>query len=119
VFWYEKKMLRHLTKYPNDYAGALRKIPKRIRRLYVHAYQAYVFNQKLQQAILKGKIPKSITIEGFRVPKLPELQTIAIHRQSYIKPKNFQIRRVKDDAATIEFTLARGEYASTLLSFLL
>ena len=44
VFWYEKNMLRHLKKYPNDYAGALRRIPKRIRRLYIHAYQSYIFN---------------------------------------------------------------------------
>jgi tRNA pseudouridine13 synthase len=115
VFWYEKKMLRHLAKYPHDYAGALRRIPKRILQIYPHAYQSYLFNNKLRQAIVDNQIPQTITIEGFKVQKMPELNIHPITRASIIKPTNFHILRVRDDIATIRFTLGKGEYASTLL----
>ncbi|NIO22656.1 MAG: tRNA pseudouridine(13) synthase TruD, partial [Candidatus Aenigmarchaeota archaeon] len=35
-------LMNHLTAKPNDYAGALRKIPKKFRRMFVHAYQSYL-----------------------------------------------------------------------------
>jgi len=34
----------HLRIYPRDYVGALRSLPKRILRLYVHAYQSWFWN---------------------------------------------------------------------------
>lgn len=119
VYWYERKMLYHLQKHPNDFAGALLKIPKRIRRLYPHAYQSDIFNNKLNQALSKKSVPNYITVQGFRVPKMPELNTILIQRLSYIIPKYFDILAVINNKMTIRFILNKGEYASTLLSHLL
>ena len=34
---YERSMLDLLSKNPNDYAGALRRLPKKLRRMLVHA----------------------------------------------------------------------------------
>ncbi len=118
VFWYEKKMLRHLKKYPNDYAGALRKIPKRIRRLYVHAYQSYVFNEELRQGIAENQVPKTITIQGFAVPRMPELEARQLERRSFLVVKDFRVLKVMNSTVRLRFTLRKGEYASTLLSFL-
>ena len=119
VFWYEKRMLRHLKKYPKDYAGALRKIPKRIRRLYIHAYQSHIFNQKLRQAIFENQVPKTITIQGFAVPRMPELEARQLERRSLLVAKDFKVLRVTSGTVKLRFTLRKGEYASTLLSYLL
>ncbi|UCH02130.1 MAG: tRNA pseudouridine(13) synthase TruD, partial [Candidatus Bathyarchaeota archaeon] len=118
VFWYEKNMLRHLAKFPNDYAGAIRKIPKRIRRLYTHAYQSYIFNEKLGQKLLKKRVPKTIIVQGYTVPTMPELNTIPIERNSYLIAKDFKTLMVKNGIVKIRFTLPSGGYASTLLSHL-
>ncbi len=117
-FWYEKRVLHHLKKYPNDYAGALRRIPKRILRIYTHAYQALIFNKKLKKNLIEGKTPKWITMPGFHVPKMPELSTYSVKRRSFLIAKNFKIIRVGEGMITIRFSLGRGEYASTLLSHL-
>jgi len=116
VFWYEKKMVNHLQKYPNDYAGALRKIPKRIRNIYIHAYQSHIFNQKLREAIISNNVPSTFTIQGFRVPKMPELKAKAIERQTFVIPTDFNILEVTNSSVKLRFKLYKGEYASTLLS---
>lgn len=41
---YELVLLNHLIQYPNDYANALRRLPKGIFKMFVHAYQSYLFN---------------------------------------------------------------------------
>jgi len=118
VFWYEKRMLHHLKKYPNDYAGALRRIPKRIRRLYIHAYQSYIFNEKLRKSVSDNLAPQTITIQGFTVPGMPELQARQLERRSFLVAKDFQTLRVFNSTVKLRFTLRKGGYASTLLSFL-
>jgi len=116
VFWYEKRMLRHLEAYPNDAAGALRKIPKKILRLYVHAYQSHLFNEQLQQALHDHQVPDTLTIPGFTTPTMPELQTTAITRRTFLTAQDFTILEVREGLAVLRFTLGKGEYASTLLA---
>ncbi len=116
VFWYEKRMLRHLAVYPNDAAGALRKIPKRILRLYVHAYQSHLFNRQLQQALHDQRVPVTLTIPGFATPTMPGLETTAITRRTFLTAQDFTVLKMGEGLAVIRFTLGSGEYASTLLA---
>jgi tRNA pseudouridine13 synthase len=51
---YERFMLHHLVKYPNDYVGAFRTLPRRLRKLFVQGYQSYLFNRFLSERIRKG-----------------------------------------------------------------
>ncbi|HIE19172.1 TPA: tRNA pseudouridine(13) synthase TruD [Candidatus Bathyarchaeota archaeon] len=53
--FYERLMLRYLSKYPRDFLGALRRLPIKLRRLFVQAYQAYLFNRFLSER-MKRKI---------------------------------------------------------------
>ncbi len=53
---YERLMLAHLAKHPKEYAGALRKLPQRLRSIFLQAYQSYLFNCFLSQRIIQ-KIP--------------------------------------------------------------
>jgi tRNA pseudouridine13 synthase len=50
----ERNMLRSLAN-GKDYIGALRSIPINIRRLFVHAYQAFVFNRCVSDMMRNGE----------------------------------------------------------------
>ena len=51
---YERFMLGHLAKYSNDFVGAFRELPRRLRKLFVQAYQSYLFNRFLSERIRRG-----------------------------------------------------------------
>jgi len=59
---YERLMLQHLSKRKGDYAGAFRKLPIKLRKLFIQAYQSYLFNrflsQRLRQGILLNELQK-------------------------------------------------------------
>lgn len=47
----EAMVARRLREKPGDYFGALRAVPLRLRRLFVNAYQSYLFNLVLSEAL--------------------------------------------------------------------
>jgi len=49
----EVRVVRFLRRNPDDFAGALNTIPGRIKRLFVNAFQAYIFNKTLDAYIRK------------------------------------------------------------------
>ncbi len=60
---YERILLEHLSKHPRDFIGALRKFPRPLLRLFVHAYQSYLFNLILSRR-LDEKLPIVDFVEG-------------------------------------------------------
>jgi tRNA pseudouridine13 synthase len=50
----EKMVARRLSSEPEDWKGALRAVPMKLRRLYVQAYQSFIFNRTLSLALVKG-----------------------------------------------------------------
>jgi len=53
---YERLMLSHLAKHPKEYVGAFKRLPQRLRSLFLQAYQSYLFNRFLSQRLMR-KIP--------------------------------------------------------------
>ena len=53
---YERSMLKRLAKKSDDFIGAFRRLPIKLRRLFPQAYQAYLFNKFLSRRIEK-KLP--------------------------------------------------------------
>jgi tRNA pseudouridine13 synthase len=51
---YERFMLHHLARYPTDYVGAFRTLPRRLRKLFVQGYQSYLFNRFISERIRRG-----------------------------------------------------------------
>ncbi|PVX23988.1 MAG: tRNA pseudouridine(13) synthase TruD [Candidatus Bathyarchaeum sp.] len=51
---YERFMLRHLTRYPSDFVGAFRTLPRRLRKLFVQGYQSYLFNRFISERLRRG-----------------------------------------------------------------
>jgi tRNA pseudouridine13 synthase len=47
-------MLDHLAKQPRDFVGAFRKLPLKLRKLFVQAYQSFLFNKFLSERIRRG-----------------------------------------------------------------
>ena len=47
----ERRVARELGRHPGEWVRALRSLPVRLRRLYVHAYQSYIFNRTLSAAL--------------------------------------------------------------------
>jgi len=60
---YERLMLKYLSKYPRDFLGAFRRLPLKLRRFFVQAYQSYLFNRFLSERI-KRKISLTHIQEG-------------------------------------------------------
>ncbi len=46
---YERLMIEHLSQHPNDYVGAIRKLPRTLQLLFIHAYQAKLFNEEIEK----------------------------------------------------------------------
>ena len=68
---YEHFMLNHLARYPTDFVGAFRELPRRLRKLFVQGYQSYLFNRFLSERMLRG-IPLEVPQVGDYLIRLDE-----------------------------------------------
>lgn len=70
---YERAISNYLSKHPGDYRGSLSVLPKDLVRLYIHAYQAFLFNRAVSQRAKQG-IPLNHPIVGdFTMPTTGEI----------------------------------------------
>jgi len=76
----EKEVLDHISKFPNDFIGAIKKVPKKIRMMYVHAFQSLIFNKTISELmILKTKEYKKVDYSnGFFVFPKKEIKNAKI-----------------------------------------
>ena len=51
----ERLIAMELIQHPHEWVRALRRVPIKLRRLYVQAYQSYIFNRTLSRAIAGGE----------------------------------------------------------------
>ena len=144
---YERSMLDYLSKFPNDFGGALRRMPKRLRKMFINAFQSWIFNEvakaemdtvklpgydtKLGKSAADQKIKKlleseGIKIEDFRVRGMPELACTGSERKVLLVPKDLKIVDITKDEynegkmkATITFSLPSGAYATVVLNKLI
>ncbi len=114
-----------LSRYENDYAGAMRTMPKHLRKLYVQAYQSYLWNAGLKKMINNNvQIPEILPVPGFEsavsegifweevlrlmekdeldldsfaVRRMPKLAAEGTIRDSFVKPQNLKIHDPQDD----------------------
>lgn len=62
-FTFERTMVVHLVENPGDYIGALRRLPRNLLMMFVHAYQSFMFNRILSERMRRG-IPIHEPVEG-------------------------------------------------------
>jgi len=140
---FERMMLDALRNNPRDFVGALRRLPKKIRKLLVHAYQAYLFNRTLSAMIERemntsvphvplfgfnssfsegpqGELEKAILddegilTKEFLTRSVPELSCKGYLRANSVNLKPV-LKMVSDETVIVEFALPTGSYATTVL----
>ena len=111
----------YLAKNPNDSIGLLRKVPKKILTMYVHAFQSYVWNESVKK--LEGKVDKipivgfgtefesdkvervveeilekeDVSLRDFIIREIPELSSDGTERDVYVEIQNLDISELEDD----------------------
>ncbi len=60
---FERRIISYLCKNPNKWKEALLKLPKNLVRIFLHAYQSYIFNKILSYRI-KESLPINEAVEG-------------------------------------------------------
>ncbi len=154
----EKSILNHLIKYSNDFAGAFRVLPKNLRRIFIHAYQSWIWNKALSNTVSgkeficvadmklntgagefsEEKLPligfnseddgsyffneslkilkkEGLSLEDFKLPRMPELASKGDFREVRAFPKKLSIRKKEKDSFLVSFELGKGSYATVLL----
>ena len=129
-----------------DYVGLLRKLPKKILMMYVHAYQSYTFNKIVDKYLqckykknakiplvgfgtsIKDKKIKDITkrimkdekvsYKDFVIRQIPELSSEGNERSMFVKVKNLKINKLEKNTIKVSFSLAKGAYATNVIKFL-
>lgn len=122
------KMEEYLHKHKQDYVGALRMVPKKILKLYVHSYQAKLFNEMVQYCIehkfrvdtlpligfateFKGKIgelaqkklkEEQITPRDFIIREIGELSSEGGERALHVEISDLQIGKLENDELNIQ-----------------
>jgi tRNA pseudouridine13 synthase len=89
---YELFMLGHLAKCPRDFVGAFRELPRRLRKLFVQAYQSYLFNRFLSERIRRG-IPFNEPQVGDYVIRLDE-HGLPMEESDEVLKQNLQTMKV-------------------------
>ncbi len=52
---FEKRLLEHLSRHPEDFEGAMKKLPLRLRRLFYDAYQSFLYNKAVSLRLRERK----------------------------------------------------------------
>ena len=60
---YERAMMHYLVENPGDYAGSFSVLSPNIRKMFIHAYQSYIFNRIICKRIERG-LPLNIASSG-------------------------------------------------------
>jgi len=74
-FRYERSIIHHLCKEPNDFVGAFKSLPKHLTYIFTHAYQSFLFNEIINERIESGigleKVEGDILENGIVTVALP------------------------------------------------
>ncbi len=118
----ERTVIAYLDNYPGNYANALRRLPRSILLLFVHAFQSHLFNILLSERVAKGDITleegeyycgvtygfpdiKKTEAEGWMVGKLIGYETPlnerekALLEETGIRKEDFRMRAMPEIAS--------------------
>ncbi len=144
---YEKEIKEFMKDRGNDFIGAIRFIPKKLLKLYVHAYQSYLWNLSLKDYLdlsikknikiplvgfgteiedkqiggIVGKImdKEGIDFRSFINRSIPELSLEGDYRDAFTEINELRILENGDDSIKLSFFLEKGSYATVAIDFLL
>ncbi|OKY79136.1 MAG: tRNA(Glu) U13 pseudouridine synthase TruD [Candidatus Methanohalarchaeum thermophilum] len=86
---FERTLLHHLKNNPKDYIGALKKLPNNLQKLFIHAYQSYLFNEIINKRIERGIPLDEVQMGDVVLFEDPEQRTINRRVTERVKERNF------------------------------
>lgn len=96
---FEKSLLYQLAKDPQDYLGAFKHLPEGLQRLFIHAYQSYVYNKALSHIIDEGMVEKrrdyKLPLVGYKTAlkdEEPESWVKEILEEDGVEQEDFKLR---------------------------
>jgi len=98
AFGFERRMIRHLARKPEDWVGALRQLPFNLRRLFIHAYQSLLFNEALSERLIKG-LPINDVLVG----------DVVLLADRYGRPGGVEVEAREDNLEKVRDHVKRGE----------
>ncbi|NPA85811.1 MAG: tRNA pseudouridine(13) synthase TruD [bacterium] len=127
--FYERLLVRYYLRW-RDYRKAFRKLPYDYRSLFLHAYQAYLFNRIASLCCEFGELPPELEISA-RAPlcryfleednvRLENARKLgirlrALRRKTVVRPEAFKYKILSNTSAQLEFILPPGTYATSLI----
>ncbi len=136
---YEKNLLYHLANKKEDYEGAIKRLPQGLQKLFIHAYQSYVFNKALSYMIdegfrdMDGELPlvgyktaikdtkgeekikqvleeDEVELEDFKLRDLKHLRVEGSYRKCFREVKDFELVEVEEDDLNINKNMAKFSF---------
>lgn len=141
----EKDVRDYLEDNKTDFIGALRKVPKKILKIYAHSYQSLLWNKiagkvdedmdipligfdteiqdmKIKETIEELMKEEGLTYRDFIIKEIPELSAEGRQRRVFVRPEGFEILEKGDDELNkgkyklkISFFLPKGSYATEVI----
>jgi tRNA pseudouridine13 synthase len=131
----DKKVKDYLKSKSNDFIGALKQIPLKILKIYVHSYQSYLWNLMAEKE-KNSKTNKKINIIGFDtdltkeekdlldiegisqrdfiIKQIPELTVEGTVRELFTEIKELDIKKT-ESGYNLNFKLKKGCYATEVI----
>jgi tRNA pseudouridine13 synthase len=73
---YERTIIHYLNKHPGEYKESLQILPKDLVRLYIHAYQSYLFNLAISERVTQGISVQEPIIGDYTMPISGEIHAV-------------------------------------------
>ncbi len=73
---YERAIIHYLNKHPRKFKESLQVLPKDLTRLYIHAYQSFIFNKTISERKLQGITLQRPVVGDFTMPVSGEVHAV-------------------------------------------
>jgi len=133
----ERTLVGYLITHPKDFLGALRTLPDQVR-LWMYAYDSFLFNRKLSELIRLGDVPlwlpfatsfKAVDWKPYEKfleedeVKLPSMSyrdfpfiRVESRRCATLQPIEIHAATFEERSAIFSFSLPKGSYATSFLT---
>ncbi len=133
----ERSVIQYLSRNQEDYLSAMKRIPRKLRLMFVHSVQSYLFNnclskyswndvpeylpligyksEEIPEEMKKILEKEKIEPQDFRTKLMPEMSLKGGERKTMIKVRNFKYK-LKKRNLILSFCLNKGAYATTVIN---
>ncbi len=86
---FERRIIAYLAEHPNEWKNALLQLPKNLIKIFIHAYQSYIFNKILSRRI-KEELPINQAIEGDIIIPWDKEMIVQAENGIFVNEKNIE-----------------------------